>query len=205
MKLLDLLISVLVLVCCAAAVNAAALTENQKSFIDRALVERGLNIYGDPEGTVYAGGCPLFDEANGQSVDRHEFVLKQHPDLLEGFVELLPVDGVERVVSESRRISNDFDARRVPGRVLATLRSNEEAIALLVESVASAVERRDLKAVADLFAKVSALTDAELKPFGTVFKQARRMLQMPTIMPIEVTAEIQQLLETLDRLEARLR
>lgn len=199
-----------VFVCSAGALSAAVLTANQKSFIDRELIARGLNIYGDPEGTMYLGGTPLCDESTGQSVDRHEHVLRRHPGILDNFVEVLPVpvDGVDAVLESSRRLSNDFDARRVAARSLGAVpavRETEEIVAQLVESVASAVEARDLDAVEALFERVSKLSNAELKAFSTVFKQARRMLQMPTILPIEITEQISSLLETLDRLEARLR
>jgi hypothetical protein len=39
------------------------------------------NPYGDPSGTMYAGGTPLFDERTGKSMDRYEYILKKHPEL----------------------------------------------------------------------------------------------------------------------------
>lgn len=216
MKLLkSFVFAFLALVLCCGVVHAATLSaiqlsETQKSFIDSELIARGLNIYGDPEGTVYMGGSPLFDESTGQITDRHEYVMRRHPGILDNYVEVLPVpvDGVDAVLEASRRVSNDFDARRVPARTLAAIpavRETEEIVAQLVESLAVAVEASDLAAVEKLFARVSQLSNAELKAFTSVFKAARRMLQMPTIQPIEVTEQIAGLLETLDRLEARLR
>jgi hypothetical protein len=40
-----------------------------------------LNEYGDPKDTMYAGGTPLFNEMTGETVDRYEYILKQHPEL----------------------------------------------------------------------------------------------------------------------------
>jgi len=55
------------------------------SSAERAKIEvwisgNGLNQFGDPIGTVYAGGTPLFDEKTGQSLDRLDYVLAHHPD-----------------------------------------------------------------------------------------------------------------------------
>ncbi|MGI5861708.1 MAG: hypothetical protein ACOX6T_06575 [Myxococcales bacterium] len=51
--------------------------------VDRWLKERNLNQYGDPEGTMYAGGTPLFDEATGERTDRLEHVFSKHPQARE--------------------------------------------------------------------------------------------------------------------------
>lgn len=71
----------LVLLLALLAPSAWALSEDEKMALDRTLAERGLNQYGDPQGTLYAGGTPLFDEATGESIDRHEYILRQHPEL----------------------------------------------------------------------------------------------------------------------------
>lgn len=55
-----------------------------KARIDRWIKEKNLNRYGDPKGTVYAGGTPLFDERTGRSRDRYEYILERHPELREG-------------------------------------------------------------------------------------------------------------------------
>lgn len=49
--------------------------------IDRWLRETGRNPYGDPKGTSYAGGTPLFDERTGARKDRYEYILEKHPEL----------------------------------------------------------------------------------------------------------------------------
>jgi hypothetical protein len=51
--------------------------------VDQWLKERGLNQYGDPPDTLYAGGTPLFDEETGERTDRLEYVFKRHPELRE--------------------------------------------------------------------------------------------------------------------------
>jgi hypothetical protein len=40
----------------------------------------GRNEFGDPAGTVYAGGTPLFDERSGRARDRFEHILANHPE-----------------------------------------------------------------------------------------------------------------------------
>lgn len=49
--------------------------------IDAWIRENGLNEYGDPRGTQYMGGTPLFNEMTGQRVDRYEYILSRHPEL----------------------------------------------------------------------------------------------------------------------------
>jgi len=45
------------------------------------LASHHLNEYGDPAGTMYTGGTPLFDERTGQRKDRMEYVRGKHPEL----------------------------------------------------------------------------------------------------------------------------
>ncbi|HUJ27548.1 MAG TPA: hypothetical protein VLW85_16100 [Myxococcales bacterium] len=49
--------------------------------LDRALRERHLNEFGDPEGTMYPGGTPLFDEKSGKRTDRADYVFARHADI----------------------------------------------------------------------------------------------------------------------------
>ena len=58
-----------------------AITDTMKQKIDRWIEETGRNEYGDPRGTVYAGGNPLFDERLPQLKDRYEHILSRHPEL----------------------------------------------------------------------------------------------------------------------------
>ena len=53
-----------------------------ESCLDRQLRSKGLNPFGDPEGTVYAGGTPLFDEKSGRSTPREEYLARKHPELV---------------------------------------------------------------------------------------------------------------------------
>ena len=51
--------------------------------IDQWIARNGLNEYGDPPGTMYAGGNPLFDERTGAIQDRYAYILERHPELKE--------------------------------------------------------------------------------------------------------------------------
>jgi hypothetical protein len=55
--------------------------EAPQSCLDRQLAAKGLNPFGDPEGTMYAGGTPLFDEKTGRMTPREQYVLARHPDI----------------------------------------------------------------------------------------------------------------------------
>jgi hypothetical protein len=48
--------------------------------VDRWLQEHKLDRYGHPEGTMYAGGTPLFNEATGETRDRLEYVFSRQPE-----------------------------------------------------------------------------------------------------------------------------
>ncbi|MGA9521581.1 MAG: hypothetical protein WBV82_08965 [Myxococcaceae bacterium] len=48
--------------------------------VDAWLNERKLDSYGHPEGTMYTGGTPLFDERTGEQKDRLEYVFGRHPE-----------------------------------------------------------------------------------------------------------------------------
>ena len=64
-----------------AAAPVASTATDGGSCIDTWLADHRLNEYGDPPGTMYAGGTPLFDEASGQRKDRVAHVLAKHPAL----------------------------------------------------------------------------------------------------------------------------
>ena len=56
-----------------------------KTKIDEWIKKTGRNQFGDPQGTVYAGGNPLFDERKPDPPkDRYEYILSQHPELKNG-------------------------------------------------------------------------------------------------------------------------
>jgi hypothetical protein len=50
-----------------------------ESCVDRWLQEHKMDMFGHPEGTMYAGGSPLFNEATGESRDRLEYVFSRNP------------------------------------------------------------------------------------------------------------------------------
>lgn len=62
---------------------AKSLTDSVKNEIDQWLEKKGLNQYGDPADTVYAGGSPLFDETTGESKDKYEYILEKNPEIVE--------------------------------------------------------------------------------------------------------------------------
>lgn len=49
--------------------------------LDRWLADQKLDAYGAAQGTVYAGGSPLFDETTGTMRSRWEYVAAMHPGL----------------------------------------------------------------------------------------------------------------------------
>jgi len=60
--------------------KTAKISADEKIEIDVWIRDNNLNQYGDPKGTVYTGGTPLFDETTGKRIDRYEYILKKHPD-----------------------------------------------------------------------------------------------------------------------------
>ncbi|WP_224370034.1 hypothetical protein [Hyalangium versicolor] len=52
----------------------------QETCLDKWLKSQKLDRYGSPEGTMYAGGTPLFDERTGESRDRLDFVYERQPE-----------------------------------------------------------------------------------------------------------------------------
>ncbi|MBN1209257.1 MAG: hypothetical protein JXB05_30655 [Myxococcaceae bacterium] len=52
----------------------------QERCVDTWLSSKKLDRYGNPEGTMYAGGTPLFNEATGESRDRLEYVYERQPE-----------------------------------------------------------------------------------------------------------------------------
>ena len=59
-----------------------AVDEATKKRIDAWIKAENRNEFGDKQGTVYAGGSPLFNEfAPGPAKDRYEYILERHPEL----------------------------------------------------------------------------------------------------------------------------
>ena len=64
------------------AILSKKLTPELKAIIDGWILGKGLNEYGDPIGTGYIGGTPLFNEATGEKIDKYEYILSKHPELI---------------------------------------------------------------------------------------------------------------------------
>ena len=62
---------------------AKHLSSEQKAVVDDWLRRNQLNEYGDPIGTLYAGGSPLFNEKTGETTDRYEYLFTRFPQLRE--------------------------------------------------------------------------------------------------------------------------
>ena len=60
---------------------AAAADAGAVSCINLWLAQHELNQFGDPAGTMYTGGTPLFDERTGQTMNRIDYLLRNHPEL----------------------------------------------------------------------------------------------------------------------------
>lgn len=62
------------------ATESATLSEDEQQAIDKWIEENNLNEYGDSQDTVYAGGTPLFNETTGETKNRYEYIVENHPD-----------------------------------------------------------------------------------------------------------------------------
>jgi hypothetical protein len=63
--------------------QAVRITTEQASCVEKWLTGHGLDDYGNPKGTMYAGGTPTFDEKTGASVDRWVLVARNRPEALQ--------------------------------------------------------------------------------------------------------------------------
>ena len=54
--------------------------QTQESCIDKWAQNHKLDRYGNPEGTMYAGGSPLFDERTGETRDRLDYFYERQPE-----------------------------------------------------------------------------------------------------------------------------
>ena len=66
-----------------AVIGFAILKEGKLSkeqLIEAWILENNLNQYGDPKETVYTGGTPLFNEMTGESIDKYDYISRNHPD-----------------------------------------------------------------------------------------------------------------------------
>jgi hypothetical protein len=63
-----------------AATENISISSAEKRKIDVWIIKNNLNEFGDPKGTVYAGGTPLFSEATGKKIDKYQYILDKHPN-----------------------------------------------------------------------------------------------------------------------------
>jgi hypothetical protein len=63
-------------------VSGGVWTEAQEECVNRWLQAHGLDGFGSPQGTMYMGGSPLFDEATGKNTSRQAFLAAHHPEAL---------------------------------------------------------------------------------------------------------------------------
>lgn len=63
--------------------NREDLTVETRQRIEEWLAEQGLNRFGDPPDTAYASGTPLIDKETGKALERFQYILDKHPDLLD--------------------------------------------------------------------------------------------------------------------------
>ncbi len=61
---------------------ARNLTGEQKKEIDTWLTKNNFNRYGDSVDMMYTGGTPLFNETTGESIERFQYILLKHPEIL---------------------------------------------------------------------------------------------------------------------------
>jgi hypothetical protein len=54
---------------------------NTEACVDQWLKAHNLDKYGNAQGSVYAGGTPLFNEATGESIDRLDYIFKKHSEI----------------------------------------------------------------------------------------------------------------------------
>jgi hypothetical protein len=59
-----------------------AWTAAQQACVERFLEAHALDGFGQPRGTMYPGGTPLFDEATGHRTSRQEYLERRHPEVL---------------------------------------------------------------------------------------------------------------------------
>ena len=72
------------------AASRIQLDAKQTECAEKWLKGHGLDDYGNPKGTMYAGGTPTFDETTGRSVDRWTLVAKHRPEALQSCAVPLP-------------------------------------------------------------------------------------------------------------------
>jgi|GEM_PF-355923 len=73
-----------------ASSSVPRLDAKQTECVEKWLKGHGLDDYGNPQGTMYAGGTPTFDEAMGRTLDRWSLVVKNRPEALQSCAVAVP-------------------------------------------------------------------------------------------------------------------
>ena len=53
--------------------------EDEQRKVEEWLKREDLDVAGNPRGTMYTGGSPLFDESTGTTIDKYEYIAMAHP------------------------------------------------------------------------------------------------------------------------------
>ncbi len=190
------------------AAHSAPMTDAQRVHIDRFLQNNDLNEFGDPDGTVYLGSNPLFNEETGELTDRYEYLVQKFPGIFVNFVQTLPFDGVIDALGEvqvsAMQFTNDFDSTRLEDRFIDSVLAAEAEAQQLLDRVRSALNAGDFVAVEKMLEDMTVLNSEQLTQFGGVLKDLRRMLNGEFLTDMETQALILSLLEKVDTLEMRL-
>lgn len=59
------------------------LDEEEKRLIDQWLADNNLNQFGDPLDTEYPNDNPLENPETGEVINRYQYILQNHPDLIQ--------------------------------------------------------------------------------------------------------------------------
>lgn len=64
-------------------VRDAGAPSDVEACVNAWLEKKDMDPYGHPEGTMYTGGTPLFDERTGEQRDRLQYIFNRHPEARE--------------------------------------------------------------------------------------------------------------------------
>jgi hypothetical protein len=121
----------------AGILSALELNDAQKAYVEDWLVKHDLNRYGDPKGTMYLGGSPLFDESTGTMKDRFQYIFERHPELFDE-VSILraEVSDLQKLETELEMAAKDYvmekNAPRPDKERLEQLRRRIEELELAI-------------------------------------------------------------------------
>lgn len=202
--LLRLVCFMMVFVSLFGSVRAREFSQAERNYMDRYLQEHQLNRFGDPPGTMYSGGTPLFDEATGACLDRHEYVIRRHPRILDGFIGILRTDSVRVAAALDEVMRGGTDLGQTSASLLETAEKFEGARERLIGDVRTAIERKDYEAIDRILNALDGMDRGRLVYFSSALRDMRRMLQGPTVDELRVTEQVKRLLSRVTALERRI-